>query len=393
MVTSPNWSNGGEYNSGAFTWGSGTSGVAGPINALNSAVGLVTIIGVPNTTWHSENVNDTVIVPLPEELHVLVGSQAVGFTAVRAGSTEWSTNFTELVDPVLKLGYIIPPDAGPLPWTNLNRLSVTFTNAIEKAGGGTLTADDFDLRGVNQADYNALVTGFSYDSTTRTATFTLSQPIQADRLLVRIHGGDVQDAAGHVQFGQYDFRFDVLPGDYTRNGVVDASDYVVWRKGQSTNGSIPFYVADANGDGMIDDADHGVWRANYGNKLPLPEESATNAVATIVEDPTLGRRPMDNPLSLADGEPTRATPVVRARPVGARLSKRATAGPTSQDEALVAWLATRGVDRFAGNDDRAPTTGEGRMNLSQVSNSATIEAFFAGFSEQLSTIGSLAFAT
>lgn len=40
-----------------------------------------------------------------------------------------------------------------------------------------------------------------------------------------------------------------LPGDYNRNGVVDAADYVVWRKGLGT-----IYTA----------TDYDTWRDNFG---------------------------------------------------------------------------------------------------------------------------------
>jgi hypothetical protein len=51
-------------------------------------------------------------------------------------------------------------------------------------------------------------------------------------------------------------------GDYDGNGVVDAGDYLVWRKtfGQTGNG-LP---ADGNGDGQVNDADYGVWREHFG---------------------------------------------------------------------------------------------------------------------------------
>ena len=54
--------------------------------------------------------------------------------------------------------------------------------------------------------------------------------------------------------------------DYNGNGVVDAADYVVWRK---TLGSTTNLLA--NGDdtgpsaGIIDQADYAVWRTNFGN--------------------------------------------------------------------------------------------------------------------------------
>jgi hypothetical protein len=54
-----------------------------------------------------------------------------------------------------------------------------------------------------------------------------------------------------------------VPGDYDRNGTVDATDYVLWRKtrGQSTGA---FSGADGSGDGLIDQADYEFWRERFG---------------------------------------------------------------------------------------------------------------------------------
>jgi hypothetical protein len=54
-----------------------------------------------------------------------------------------------------------------------------------------------------------------------------------------------------------------LVGDFNDDGLVDTSDYVVWRNGRAQivpGGS----GADANEDGVIDQADHHLWRANFG---------------------------------------------------------------------------------------------------------------------------------
>jgi hypothetical protein len=53
-----------------------------------------------------------------------------------------------------------------------------------------------------------------------------------------------------------------LPGDYDGNGVVDASDYVVWRKTLGTTGT--GLAADGNGNGEIDTGDYDLWRAHFG---------------------------------------------------------------------------------------------------------------------------------
>jgi hypothetical protein len=53
-----------------------------------------------------------------------------------------------------------------------------------------------------------------------------------------------------------------LAGDYNANGIVDAADYVVWRKTLSQTGTgLP---ADGNANNQIDSGDYNVWRAHFG---------------------------------------------------------------------------------------------------------------------------------
>jgi hypothetical protein len=51
-----------------------------------------------------------------------------------------------------------------------------------------------------------------------------------------------------------------LPGDYNDDGMVDAADYVVWRKNEGTNNDLP---NDPLG-GMIGPAQYNNWRAHFG---------------------------------------------------------------------------------------------------------------------------------
>jgi hypothetical protein len=82
-------------------------------------------------------------------------------------------------------------------------------------------------------------------------------------------------------------------GDYNRNGLVDAADYVLWRKtlGQSVG---PYEGADGNGSGIIDEADYTVWRARIGTipgplapvddsspPMPLPSTGTAQAAAAL----------------------------------------------------------------------------------------------------------------
>jgi hypothetical protein len=53
-----------------------------------------------------------------------------------------------------------------------------------------------------------------------------------------------------------------IPGDYNRNGAVDAADYALWRNTRGQTG--PALPADGNGNLRVDAADYAVWRANFG---------------------------------------------------------------------------------------------------------------------------------
>jgi T5SS/PEP-CTERM-associated repeat protein len=57
----------------------------------------------------------------------------------------------------------------------------------------------------------------------------------------------------------------VATGDYNGNGVVDAADYVVWRKTQNQSG--PGLTAGSNGDGVVNIADYNFWRSRVGNVI------------------------------------------------------------------------------------------------------------------------------
>ena len=68
-----------------------------------------------------------------------------------------------------------------------------------------------------------------------------------------------------------------LSGDYNQNGIVDAADYVVWRKSVSQMGTN--LAADGNDNGQIDPGDYDVWRSHFGQAAG----NATLSVATVPE--------------------------------------------------------------------------------------------------------------
>jgi hypothetical protein len=69
-----------------------------------------------------------------------------------------------------------------------------------------------------------------------------------------------------------------LPGDYNSDGIVDAADYVVWRK--SLDQTELALAADGNGDGEVNAEDYAVWRANFG-RLHLTGARVATAASTL----------------------------------------------------------------------------------------------------------------
>jgi len=70
----------------------------------------------------------------------------------------------------------------------------------------------------------------------------------------------------NVWIGDADSFFAPTPawsGDFNGDGVVDVSDYAVWRSTLGSN----ILAADGNGDGIINAADLAVWSANLGRVL------------------------------------------------------------------------------------------------------------------------------
>jgi len=61
-----------------------------------------------------------------------------------------------------------------------------------------------------------------------------------------------------------------IDGDYSGDGVVDAIDYLLWRRHLGSN---TFFV-DGSLNGVVDEADYDLWRENFGRTLPLPPYGA-----------------------------------------------------------------------------------------------------------------------
>ena len=148
---------------------------------------------------------------------------------------------------------------GTVPGSQYDQVHVTGALAL----GGMLKVDFIDLG----AGLFAPHSGDSFDILdwgALSGTFTAIQ-------LPTLAGGLVWNTSQLYTTGVLSVASPGLPGDYNNNGIVDAADYVVWRKGLGTT-----YTQN----------DYDVWRAHFG-------QTAGSGAAI----------PSANPLSAAVPEP------------------------------------------------------------------------------------------
>ena len=151
-------------------------------------------------------------------------------------------------------------------------ISDVYGNALDGDGngssGGAYVLQFYRLQGdvdgnmhVDSADVNAVnaANGSSSSSTTWNANADLDRDGRVtvrDRLLVaKANGNSIVPPTAQVP---------VLPSDLNSNGVVDAADYVLWRKNQGHVSQPAYSAGDATGDGAVDNSDYAAWRQNFG---------------------------------------------------------------------------------------------------------------------------------
>jgi hypothetical protein len=149
---------------------------------------------------------------------------------------------------------------------------------------------------------------------------------------------------------------DNVQGDYNRNGVVDAADYVTWRKTLGTTGVPAFSGADGDGDGMITQADYVVWTAHFGETVGVGagQEGARSKERGASE--SQGSRIADFGLRIGGSQEGGAgnNELIRERQgtLTLALSQRERG---FQHDALMAWVATRARGGISSGDGVAQT--------------------------------------
>ncbi|HEY4311894.1 MAG TPA: peptidylprolyl isomerase [Pirellulales bacterium] len=267
-------------------------------------------------------------------------------TGVLVDSTSWSQSYLQQLasNGQSSGGYSIPTGAAQtrdLPWSNLNQIQIVFNRDVNVQQNSLLLTDKLGVQ--------YLIRGFTYNPSTYTAVWTLGGSIGADNMQIHLSSTGpyaVTDRSGNsldgdwrdgLQFfpsgdglagGNFDFSFNVLPGDINQDGIVNAQDTALasssWLKAN--------WRADFNGDGIVNVLEMAMISSAWLSSLPANGAPANATVATsalsVAATPPASVTPSQAPVVPAGTvSPTTAT--------ASGLTAPAVLGPSPTDETVV----------------------------------------------------------
>ncbi len=217
-------------------------------------------------------------------------NEAPRVTQVQVGSSQWSQEFRDAGEGTewgAGFGYTIPTgprQSDPLPWANLDQIRVRFSDPVASFNPG----DHVRIEAVAAGNDTARIDHVELDATQTLLTLHFETPLDANRYRlvlsddVRNQFGaqldgewrtDVSEISGDGRAGgNFQFQFNVLPGDSDQSGEVQASDgesilaRLFAALGDDRDGYSIF--DDLNGDGQIRANDGVVPFSRLGQHLP-----------------------------------------------------------------------------------------------------------------------------
>jgi hypothetical protein len=248
-------------------------------------------------------------------------------TAVNVAGTDWTSSFVSHLESAgLGVGgYAIPVGSSAqlrtLPWTNINQIRITFSEDV------VVVAADLSVSGVNTTART--FSGFTYDSTSHTAVWTLAAPITKDKLLLDLDADGmapiISISTGEALSGgwtncvssfpsgngqdvaDFEFGINALPGDVDGTNSVTTTDaFLVRAKIGKTVNDLDYNIRyDVDGSGTITTSDYDATRLKISNVLPSGNPAGmTNDAPTTAGIPEIffdtGGNTTDYVLSLPD---------------------------------------------------------------------------------------------
>ncbi len=361
-------------NGGPNLLNSATQSLTTQDNMTFTLTNLASITAAAGTYTLALNPNSSITDPLGFSL---TAGASASFTVVTSapqvtgvyvsGGSAWSAAFYNYLSSQglgdSQLGYRLPGGAGQLltlPWNDLTTISVVFSQnvIINTSQSGLALAGSADL----SAPPSLGGAKFSYSSSTDTATWTFTTPLTNDKYLLAIPSaavantlgtpldGEFTNAAGSTPGGtfpsgdgnpggDFDFRFNVLPGDTSRDGVVTGADgTAVQNRLQLTTASGNYSAFDdIDGDGTITTTDSAAVRSQLLQRLPNsepiaptvmgPQSSVAPTAPTAPTTPPASTAPPAAPTPPAAAKPVAKAPAPKPAPKGAEKKVVAIASP------------------------------------------------------------------
>jgi len=206
-------------------------------------------------------------------------------SSVIVSGSSWSPAFIDAVDgggagSGNGHGYSLAANT-TLPNPGIDRIYVQFNEPVVG-----FTASNVKLLGSNLADYVSIAS-VSYDSGNRLGLIQLTSPntITKDKVRVGVSDfvtdialnkldGDANASAG----GVFDFRFNVLVGDFNNDGSVNGGDLPGFSGSFNKSiGNVAYSSrADWNSDGSVNGGDLPMFAASFNQSIPTAEPGALN---------------------------------------------------------------------------------------------------------------------
>ena len=280
----------------------------------------VAAAGISSTATGSFNAD-----PSPEVAEVLVSG------------TTWTSAFlngVKLAGEGNGIGYEIPAGASQaktLPWPNINQVEIVFSEAV------TVTQASLALSGLGGT---YATTGFSYNATTFTGTWTLAHAIGTDRLNINLastgaaavtdthgialdgewtNGAHAYPSGNGVAGGDFNFAFNVLPADANQDGIVNGQDLALISSSWLSAGP----AGDINADHIVNGQDLALVSSQWLATLPGVGAAIASTSSTGSQTAAALVTGHSQPVADASSEPTTSAITLPAVSVAAVITNPA----------------------------------------------------------------------